>query len=62
MVNKQVVVLAYLGGAHGVSSIVDVEVVVTVELESLEAEHEALKDGVGLEGDHALEVALAPGH
>lgn len=42
----------------GVRPVVDVEHVVAVDLESLEAEHEPLEDGLRGEGDDALDVAL----
>lgn len=38
--------------------IVDVEMVVTVQLQEVETQHEALQDRVSLEGDDAVEVAL----
>ena len=44
--------------ANGVRAVVDVEHVVAVDLESLEADHEPLQDGLGGEGDDALHVAL----
>ena len=51
-------VTAYLVRPDGVRPVVDVEHVVAVDLESLEAEHEPLEDGLRGEGDDALHVAL----
>ena len=39
-------------------AVVDDEFVIAVEGQFLEADHEALQDGLGLEGDDAVEVAL----
>lgn len=45
-------------------SIVDQQVIVAVQLEHVEAQHEALEDRVRLEGDDAVQVAfvLRPEH
>lgn len=48
----------YLVTADRVRTIVDVKVVVAVQLEMVETEHEPLKDAVRLEGDGAVEVLL----
>lgn len=48
----------YLVGSDGVRPIVDVEMVVAVELEYVESQHEPLEDGVRLECDHAVQVAF----
>lgn len=50
-----------LVGAHSIGPVVDEQVVVAVQLEALEPQHEPLEDGVRLEGDGALQVPLAPG-
>jgi len=39
-------------------SIVDQQVIVTVELQHVEAEHEALQHRVRLEGDDAVQIPL----
>lgn len=45
-------------------AVVDVEVIVAVQLEEVEAQHETLQDRVRLEGDNAVQVAfvLRPQH
>ena len=45
-------------GSGCVSSVEDVEVVVTIHVESLELEEELLDDGLSLEGDDAVLVPL----
>lgn len=40
----------------------DVQVIVAVELEHLEAQHEPLQDRVGLEGHNTLEIPLVLRH
>ena len=52
----------YLVLANGMRAVVDDEVVVAVNVHRVEPEHEPLQDGLGLEGDHALDVALVLGH
>ena len=47
-------------GSGCVSSVEDVEVVVTIHVESLELEEELLDDGLSLEGDDAVLVPLVP--
>ena len=47
--------------SDGVRAVVDDERVVAVDLEPLEPEHEPLQDGLGLEGGHAVQVALVVG-
>ena len=42
------------------SSIIDIEVVVTVNVKSLELQQELLQDALGLEGDDAVLVPLVP--
>lgn len=44
--------------ADGVGSVVDEQVVVTVQVEHVEPQHEALQDRVCLEGDDAVETLL----
>ena len=50
--------LCHLVRPNGMRAVVDVEHVIAVNLESLEADHEALQDGLGGEGGDALHVAL----
>jgi hypothetical protein len=45
-----------------VCSVVDEQVIVAVQIEHLEAQHEALQDRVRLEGEDAVEVALIARH
>lgn len=45
----------------GVRAIVHVQMVVAVELQHLEVQHEPLQDAVRLEGDGAVQVALVAG-
>ena len=47
-------------GSGCVSSVEDVEVVVTIHVEPLELEEELLDDGLSLEGDDAVLVPLVP--
>ena len=47
-------------GSGCVSSVEDVEVVVTIHVEPLELEEELLDDGLSLEGDDAVLVSLVP--
>ena len=47
-------------GPGCVSSVEDVEVVVTIHVEPLELEEELLDDGLCLEGDDAVLVPLVP--
>ena len=42
------------------SSIIDIEVVVAVDVKSLKLQQEFLQDALGLEGDHAVLVPLVP--
>ena len=42
------------------SSIIDIEMVVTVNVKSLELQQELLQDALGLEGDDAVLVPLVP--
>ena len=42
------------------SSIIDIEVVVTVDVKSLKLQQELLQDALGLEGDDAVLVPLVP--
>lgn len=48
----------YLRRCGGVSAIVHVEVVVAVQLQQVEVQHEPLQDAVRLERDGAVQVAL----
>ena len=41
-------------------SIIDIEMVVTVNVKSLKLQQELLQDALGLEGDHAVLVPLVP--
>ena len=45
-------------GASGVGSVIDIEMVVTVDVESLKLEKELLKDALRLEGKDAVLVPL----
>lgn len=47
-----------LGRGNGMGSIVDQQVIVAVELQHVEAEHEALQHRVRLEGDDAVQIPL----
>lgn len=51
-------VCSYLGRRDRVCSIVDKQMVIAVQLEHVEAQHEALQDRVRLEGDDTVQVAL----
>ena len=42
------------------SSIIDIEMVVTVNVKSLKLQQELLQDALGLEGDDAVLVPLVP--
>ena len=42
------------------SSIIDIEMVVAVDVKSLKLQQEFLQDALGLEGDHAVLVPLVP--
>ena len=42
------------------SSIIDIEMVVTVDVKSLKLQQELLQDALGLEGDDAVLVPLVP--
>ena len=44
----------------GVSSVINVEVIVTVHVEPLKLQEELLEDGLSLEGDDAVLVPLVP--
>ena len=47
-------------GSGCVSSVEDVEVVVTIHVESLKFQQELLEDGLCLEGDNAVLIPLVP--
>ena len=44
----------------GVGSIENIKMVVTVHVESFKTEQKLLQDGLGLEGDDAIDVPLVP--
>lgn len=48
----------------GMRSIVHVQMIVAVQLQHIEAQHEALQNGMRLEGDDAVQIAfvLRPQH
>lgn len=48
----------YLVRPNGMCPIVDIQMVVTVQLQEVKTKHEALEDRVSLEGDDAVEVPL----
>lgn len=48
----------YLVAADGMGPIVYEKMVITVQLQEIEPQHEALQDGVRLEGDDAVQVPL----
>lgn len=48
----------HLEGADCMSSVVDEQVVVAVQMQHVEPQHEALKNRVGLESDDAVQTLL----
>ena len=50
--------MGYLRVANGMGAVVNVEMIVAVELEEIEAHHEALENRMRLECDYAVEIAL----
>lgn len=49
---------SYLEVVDSVSPVVDVEMIVAVELQRVEPEHESLKDAVCLKGYRAVQISL----
>jgi len=41
-----------------VSSIIDKQMIIAIQLEHIESEHETLQDRVRLKGDHTVQVAF----
>lgn len=51
-------IATHLMNADCVRPVIDVEVIVAIELQHVEPQHEALQDGVRLKGDDTVQVAL----
>lgn len=51
---------SYLVWTDGVCAVIYVQVIVAVQLQEVEPEHEPLQDRVRLERDHAVEIPLVP--